>query len=123
MVLPTVGFDAAHHPEAWWFRVAFATVLPIGVLFSDGGWLLVPGLLFAGAGQQLVVVRAVSVDLANVRFVGASLAWLLCMVGSAASNNPINALVFALCGLVVTSTVALDVLRVERARQGREPSV
>ena len=123
MVLPTVGFDAAHHPEAWWFRVAFATVLPIGVLFSDGGWLLVPGLLFAGAGQQLVVVRAVSVDSANVRFVGASLAWLLCMVGSAASNNPINALVFALCGLVVTSTVALDVLRVERARQGREPSV
>ena len=98
-------------------------VLPIGVLFSDGGWLLVPGLLFAGAGQQLVVVRAVSVDSTSMRFVAASLAWLLCMVGSAASNTPINALVFALCGLVVTSAVALDVLRIERARQGREPSV
>lgn len=123
MVLPTVGFDAAHHPEAWWFRVALAMVLPIGVLFSDGGWLLVPGLLFAGAGQQLVVVRAVSVDSTSMRFVAASLAWLLCMVGSAASNTPINALVFALCGLVVTSAVALDVLRIERAQQGREPSV
>ena len=48
MTLPMVGFDAAHHPEAWWFRMAMMLFMPMAVLMADGGWLLVPAMLVAG---------------------------------------------------------------------------
>jgi len=49
MTLPMVGFDAAHHPEAWWFRMAMMLFLPVAVLMADGGWLLMPAMLVAGS--------------------------------------------------------------------------
>ena len=48
MILPMAGFDAAHHPEAWWFRAALMMFLPIAALVADGGWLLLPATLVAG---------------------------------------------------------------------------
>ena len=54
MTLPMAGFDAAHHPEAWWFRAALTLFIPFSVLISDGAWLLFPALMFAGAAQLVV---------------------------------------------------------------------
>lgn len=54
MTLPMAGFDAAHHPEAWWFRAALTLFIPFSVLTSDGAWLLFPALMFAGAAQLVV---------------------------------------------------------------------
>ena len=54
MALPMVGLDAAHHPEAWWFRMAMMLFLPVGVLMADGGWLLLPAMLLTGGAFPVV---------------------------------------------------------------------
>ena len=123
MVLPTVVFDAAHHPESWWFRVSVAMVLPLSVLLSDGGWLLVPALLLAGAGQQLVLMHAVFTDETRNRCLLGALVWAVCIAAAVAVNQPPSTLALGLVGLVVVSALALDVLRIERARSVPESSL
>ena len=54
MVLPLAGFDAAHHPEAWWFRTGLVMFVPLATLSSSGGWLLLPALLQSGAIYLIV---------------------------------------------------------------------
>ena len=45
MLLPAIGYDAAHRPEAWWFRMAIVLTLLLGPVVSAGWWLLLPSLL------------------------------------------------------------------------------
>lgn len=120
MVLPTAGFDAAHHPESWWFRVCVAMVLPFSVLLSDGGWLLIPALLLAGAGQQLVLMKAVLTDETRNRFTIGGLVWALCIAAAVVANEPLRTLALGLVGLGVVSALAWDVLRIERGRRNPE---
>lgn len=49
MLLPSLGFDAVHRPESWWFRTSLLVMLCGGVLVSQSAWLLLPGLLLMGA--------------------------------------------------------------------------
>ena len=49
MMLPSVGYDAAQRPEAWWFRMGWLVTVSAGPLFSASTWLLVPGLFAAAA--------------------------------------------------------------------------
>ncbi len=123
MVLPTVGFDAAHHPEAWWLRVSVIMALPLSVLLSDGGWLIVPALLLAGAGQQLVLMQTMSKDETRNRWLLGAFVWALCIAAALAVNEPLHTLLFGLVGLIVVSALALDLLRIERARSGPESSL
>ena len=78
MMLPTVGFDAAHHPEAWWFRVGLMMFVPLGALASNGAWLLL-GVLMAGATYPLVYAVLISRQpfLQQPLLLMAALAWVL----------------------------------------------
>lgn len=49
MLLPSLGFDAVHRPESWWWRTSLLVMLCGGVLVSQSAWLLVPSLLLVGA--------------------------------------------------------------------------
>jgi len=54
MLLPTVGYDAAHRPEAWWFRMGLILTVMLGPLLSSSVWLLVPS-LFLVAGLHIMI--------------------------------------------------------------------
>ena len=54
MLLPLVGFDSAHRPEAWWFRWGLMGGSVVGPLLTPTAWLLVPGALI-GAGAMLIL--------------------------------------------------------------------
>ncbi len=49
MLLPSVGYDAAHRPESWWFRVGILLTLSVGSAVSSFVWLVLPSLLLASA--------------------------------------------------------------------------
>ena len=49
MLLPTVGYDAAHRPEAWWFRMGMMITVVLGPLLSASVWLLIPSLFLAAS--------------------------------------------------------------------------
>ncbi len=54
MLLPSLGYDAAHRPEAWWFRVGMLFVLAVGIMIDASLWLAVPGLMFAASLHVLL---------------------------------------------------------------------
>ena len=54
MLLPSVGYDAAHRPEAWWFRLGILLTLSAGSAVSSFVWLLLPGIFFASATLLLL---------------------------------------------------------------------
>ena len=49
MLLPSVGYDAAHRPESWWFRVGVLLTLSVGSAISSFVWILLPSLLLASS--------------------------------------------------------------------------
>ena len=54
MLLPSVGYDAAHRPESWWFRVGLLVTLCVGSVVSSSMWMLLPSLLVACASLLLL---------------------------------------------------------------------
>ena len=56
MVLPSLGFDAAHRPEAWWFRMSIMAMLPLTSITSISMWLLLPGFLIAGSLHPVMLI-------------------------------------------------------------------
>ena len=122
MALPMVGFDAAHHPEAWWFRMGMMLFLPIGVLMADGGWLLLPAMLLAGGVFPVVhlfVMAGPSRRTAGVLAACLLLAgWLLC-----ATSSPERALFWAAAAAVSTTAYTAAWYRRERQRSPSESVV
>jgi len=49
MTLPTIGLDAAHRPELWWFRMALCCGVPVGLVLTEDMVLLAQGTLVAGS--------------------------------------------------------------------------
>ena len=113
MILPTVGFDAAHHPEAWWFRGALMMFVPLGVLASDGAWLLLPGVLMAGATYPLVYAVLINRQpfLRQPLLLVAALVWALGFGASFAQTAPVQTLLLSLASLVVVSMLCTLWLR------------
>ena len=122
MTLPMVGFDAAHHPEAWWFRMAFMLFLPAAALMADGGWLLLPAMLLAG-GVFPVVHLFVMAGASN-RTPGVMTAAVL-TVGTliVATSTPQRSLFLAAGILVLATGMAAAWYRRERQRSLGESSV
>lgn len=122
MALPMVGFDAAHHPEAWWFRMAMMLFVPVGVLMGDGGWLLLPAMLLAGSVFPVVHLfvmagpsrRTPGVFTAILLLVG----WLFC-----ATSSPEQALFWAAASVVSINAFAGAWYRRERRRSPSESMV
>lgn len=113
MMLPTVGFDAAHHPEAWWFRSALVMVVPLGVLASDGAWLLLPGVLMAGASYPLVYAVLISRSPPHRQplLLVAGMVWSLGVGVSFMTAAPERTLMLTLATLVVVSMLCALWLR------------
>ena len=77
MLLPTVGFDGAHRPEAWWFRMGILASVAVGPIVEPQAWLLVPGCLL-GAGAVLVLPWLMeSAELTLSVRVGVGALWLI----------------------------------------------
>ena len=113
MMLPTVGFDAAHHPEAWWFRVGLMMFVPLGALASNGAWLLLPGVLMAGATYPLVYAVLISRQpfLQQPLLLMAALAWVLGFGASFSRTAPVQPLLLSLACLFVVSMLCTLWLR------------
>ena len=119
MALPMVGLDAAHHPEAWWFRMAMMLFLPAGVLMADGGWLLLPAMLVAGGVFPVVHLfvmagssrRTPGVFTTILLLVG----WFFC-----ATSSPEQALFWAVASVVSINVFAGAWYRRERQRSPSE---
>jgi hypothetical protein len=113
MMLPSLGYDAAQRPEAWWFRIGWLAVVAAGPLLSPTAWLLLPGLFMAAAGLVLLpVLLEAPVLLSPMQRVGGpavfltvvfALPWL---AGSARATLFIGLMV-----LVFSNAVSLLVLR------------
>ena len=122
MALPMVGLDAAHHPEAWWFRMVMMLFLPAGVLMADGGWLLLPAMLVAGGVFPVVHLyvmsgpsrRTPSVLTAILLLAG----WFFC-----ATSSPEQALFWAAASVVFITVFAGAWYRRERQRSPSESVV
>lgn len=122
MTLPMVGFDAAHHPEAWWFRMATMLFLPVAVLMAEGGWLLMPAMLVAGSVFPVVhlfVMAGASRRIPGI--LGASLlllGMLFCVISS-----PEQSLFLAAGSVISTTAFATAWYRRERQRSVVESTV
>jgi hypothetical protein len=114
MTLPMAGFDAAHHPEAWWFRAALMLFIPFSVLTSDGAWLLFPALMFAGAAQ-LVVYLGTSIGRITHPLVMVATLVLVAHLGWAIlAGEPQHTMGISVVALVVVSIISWAWLRFER---------
>ena len=106
MVLPLAGFDAAHHPEAWWFRTGLVMFVPLATLSSSGGWLLLPALLQSGAIYLIVQIFALGGQHTSRRLpLLAGLLWallLLVMLGLSTSKLKllVSVVSMACCGAI-----------------------
>ena len=114
MGLPMAGFDAAHHPEAWWFRAALTLFIPLGALISDGAWLLFPALMFAGTAQLLVYLSASIGRLVHPLVLGASGVLLFNLAWAILTEDPQRALGISVFALVLVSILSWSWLRYER---------
>lgn len=105
MILPTVGFDAAHHPEAWWFRITVMMFLPLGVLVSDAGWLLHPALLLTGGAFPLVYMGLIDGRSSGTEptFLFGLVCWVVCCFLTIAAAEPVQKLQSSLLALVLVS--------------------
>ena len=103
MLLPTVGFDAAHHPEAWWFRITMLLFLPVGVLASDAVWLLYPSLLLSGAAYPLVYMSLISGPAVRSRppFLAGLGCWFACGLFAVWASDPVHKLFLSLLAMVL----------------------
>jgi len=103
MLLPTVGFDAAHHPEAWWFRITVMLFLPVGVLASDAAWLLYPSLLLAGATYPLVYMTLIGGPAVRSRpaFLAGLGCWFACALFAVLVSDPGHKLLSSLLAMVL----------------------
>ena len=117
MLLPTVGFDAAHHPEAWWFRATVMMFLPLGVLWSDAAWLLYPAILLAGGTYPLVYMRFIGGQDARTQplFLVGVFAGIAATLAAFGAQNAVDVLRFSLLALVLVSAVGGFWLRRDRA--------
>ncbi len=123
MTLPMAGFDAAHHPEAWWFRAALMLFIPFSVLISDGAWLLFPALMFAGAAQ-LVVYLGTSIGRITHPLVVLVIVVLVFHLGWAILNgDPQRTLGISVLALVVVSILSWAWLRFERGARLEKTTV
>lgn len=116
MVLPTVGFDATHHPEAWWFRITVLFFLPLGVLMSNAAWLLYPAILLSGATYPLVYIWLIggpSVRSQPMFLLGVC-GWVVCFFSAFTTSDAVHKLHFSLLSLVVVGAMAGWWLRRER---------
>ena len=122
MTLPMVGFDAAHHPEAWWFRMAVMLFLPAAALMADGGWLLLPAMLLAG-GVFPVVHLFVMAGASNRTPGFMTTAVLTVGTLMVATSTPQRSLFLAAGTLVLATGMAAAWYRRERQRSLGESSV
>ena len=122
MTLPMVGFDAAHHPEAWWFRMAIMLFLPTAALMADGGWLLLSAMLLAGGVFPVVHLFVMAGP--SHRTPGIMTAAVL-TVGTliVATSTPQRSLFLAAGTLVLATGMAAAWYRRERQRRLGESSV
>ena len=122
MTLPMVGFDAAHHPEAWWFRMATMLFLPAAALIANGGWLLLPAMLVAGGVFPVVHLFVMAGP--SRRTPGLFTAALL-VVGAliVATSTPQQSLFVAAGSLVLTTGMVAAWYRRERQRSHGESPV
>ena len=108
MVLPTVGFDATHHPEAWWFRITVLLFLPLGVLISNAAWLLYPAILLSGATYPLVYIWLIGGP--SVRgqptFLLGACGWFMCFFLAFTTDDLVHKLHFSLLSLAVVGAMA-----------------
>ena len=113
MILPTVGFDAAHHPEAWWFRITLMMFLPLGVLVSDAAWLLYPALLMTGAAFPLVYMGLIDGRSPPTQptFLFGLLCWIVCCFLALTAEDAVHKLQVSLLALVVVSAAGAVWLR------------
>jgi len=117
MLLPTVGFDAAHHPEAWWFRATVMMFLPLGVLWSDAAWLLYPAILLAGGIYPLVYMRFIGGQDARTQplFLVGVFAGIAATLAAFGAQNAVDVLRFSLLALLLVSAVGGFWLRRDQA--------
>tara|TARA_B100000900_G_scaffold355840_1_gene325272 strand:+ start:518 stop:1900 length:1383 start_codon:yes stop_codon:yes gene_type:complete len=114
MILPMAGFDAAHHPEAWWFRISLTLFIPFSVLASNGAWLLFPAIVMAGAAQSTVYL-ATSIGRITHPVVALSFAvWTGHFVWSIVAENPEQTMGISLFALGFIAVLSLAWLRHER---------
>ena len=113
MILPTVGFDAAHHPEAWWFRITLMMFLPLGVLVSDAAWLLYPALLMTGAAFPLVYMGIIDGQSPPTQpaFLFGLLCWVVCCFLALTVDDTVHKLQVSLLALVLVSAAGVVWLR------------
>lgn len=113
MILPNAGFDAAHHPEAWWYRVTVLMFFPLGVLASDLVWLLFPALLIAGASYPLVYMGLIDGPSARTKppFLIGVCCWVICGGMAFATDDLVSQLLYSLLSLASVSAVAAYWLR------------
>ena len=116
MVLPTVGFDATHHPEAWWFRITVLLFLPLGVLISDAAWLLYPAILLSGATYPLVYIWLIGESSARGQpmFLLGVCGWVVCFFLAFTTGGLVHKLHFSLLSLAIVGAMAGLWLRRER---------
>jgi hypothetical protein len=114
MALPMAGFDAAHHPEAWWFRVALTLFIPLSALTSDGAWLLFPALLFAGAAQLVVYLSASIGRIVHPLVMVSTAVLMVHLAWAILTGDPQRALGISVLALVTVSVLSWAWLRYER---------
>lgn len=113
MLLPMAGFDAAHHPEAWWFRVSLTLFIPFGVLASNDAWLLFPALLMAGAAQSTVYLGASIGRITHPIVVLSAAVWMGHLGWSILAASPQQTMGIGLLALVSISLLCWGWLRYE----------
>ena len=108
MLLPAIGYDAAHRPEAWWFRMAIVLTLLLGPVVSAGWWLLLPSLLVcAGFLTVLPWWLEGEANTMHRQLVWLSALILLTAVAMLAYRpEPQHQVLTGLCALLLSSSVA-----------------
>lgn len=81
MTLPTLGLDAAHRPELWWYRMVLCGAIPVGLLFTEDMVLVAQGVLVAGTLSLLWPWAIEHVNGSSARF-GVSVTMLVVILFS-----------------------------------------
>ena len=106
MMLPSVGYDAAQRPEAWWFRMGWLSTVAAGPLLSASTWLLVPGLFTAAAFLVLLPVFLEEDMRSSTLNQALGLVFIASVVGAPfLTQTPRNALLGGLLLLVLSNIV------------------
>ena len=90
MTLPTVGLDAAHRPELWWYRMVLCASVPVGLMVTENMILLGQGVLMGGSMSLLWpwALEQSHHPKARFRSMGAAFVLMVAGVGLALSSMP-----------------------------------